>query len=261
MRPKTTMRSMSKWLCAVGMVVGGALIQAAPASPIHGIQEIERIILSRSLTNQVVMFGGQHEAIRSDDDFVANLLPSLKRQGFKYLAVEFEKNPRKESFHRIVQDYASGKITIEEMRETWIRKEKLYCPGTFDLINTARKAGMKVVFYDADEDAYICWHEREKISFDNLKELIFEKDPNAKVVIFCGALHINKKPHRNVSAGWWGCSEEKIQYLASYIEDGSGHRNFTVSLLGGADSKAVAPFCDFVVDLDTNQCYFNSESK
>lgn len=250
------MRNIFTWLIILGLLAGGAYVQMTSAKPINSREAIEKIILDHSSRTRVVMFGGRHETYRADNDFVAELLPKLREQGFKYLAVEFEKNPREDTFHRIIQDYAHGNLRKRDIRYMWIFREQIHCAGTFDLIDKANESNMKIVFYDADEYSYKYWHEREIISYRNLKELIFDRDPAAKVVIFCGALHINERPHEDIYAASWEGKQEKMKYLASYLEDDSRNRNFTVSLVGRHDSQLVAPHCDMVVDLDDNHYFY-----
>ncbi len=249
------------WLSVLVCLALDLTTESSSAGPIQNSENLQSVILDHSSKNNAIMFGGKHGSYRADNDFVAQLLPGLREQGFEYLALEFEKNPRKNSLHQIVQDYAHGKVTRENMPIAWISREKRYCAGTFDLIDVAKKLGMKIVFYDAGEGEYNSWGEREKISFDNLRELLFETDPDAKAVIFCGASHINEKPHEDMSADLRKGPQGKIKYLACYIDEGSKGKNFTVSLLGDSISKIISPHCDMVVDLAANTYHHSSQSK
>ena len=256
------MKDILIWISVLVGLTVGLSTENSPAVRLQDTEYLETVILDHSSKSKVVMFGGKHGSYRADDDFVAQLLPKLNEQGFEYLAIEFEKNPRKDSLHEIVHDYAHGKLIKGDMDIAWISREKRYCAGTFDLIDTAKKSGMKIVFYDADGSAYSSWGERDEISFNNLKELIFERDPNAKVVIFCGASHINEKPYEDMSVDLRKGSQEKTRYLACYIDKGSNESNFTVSLLGGSVSRIITPHCDMVVDLtDSTYHYNNSQSE
>jgi hypothetical protein len=236
--------------------VAAMMLQVTSANAIQSSESIESIVLNHSSKNKVIMFGGKHEAYRNDNDFVAELLPKLKEQGFEYLAIEFEKNPRKNSFHKIIQNYTYDILSIRDMRYMWIYRERVFCAGTFDLIDTAKALGMRIVFYDADEGAYKFWYQREQIAFNNLRELIFNQDPDARVIVFCGALHINEKPHDDIYGAAPTGSYNKIKYLANYLDQDSRNRNFTVSLIGWQDSEIIAPYCDLVVDLDENAYYY-----
>jgi hypothetical protein len=226
--------------------------ESSPAASIQTSETLQSVILDHSSKNDVIMFGGKHGTYRADNDFVAQLLPGLRQRGYEYLALEFEKNPRKDSLHEAVQRYAHGTLTREDMPVAWISREERYCAGTFDLIDAARKLGMKIVCYDADEGEYNSWEEREKVSFENLTELIFKKDPTAKAVIFCGASHINEEPHKDISADVRKGLQGNMEYLGCYIHHWCKGKNFTVSLLGDSIPKMIAPYCDMVVDLAAN---------
>jgi len=259
--PLVSIKHILLWISVfVGLTVGLST-ETCQARSIQDTEYLQTVILDHSSKSKVVMFGGKHGSYRADDDFVAQLLPKLNKQGFEYLALEFEKNPRKNSLHEIVQDYAHGKLIKEHIHIAWISREKRYCAGTFDLMDVAKNLGMNFIFYDADEGEYNSWKEREKISFSNLKELIFEKDPNAKAVIFCGASHINEEPYEDMSGDVRKGSQEKIRYLACYIDKGSNAHNFTVSLLGASVSGIIAPHCDMVVDLNDSTYYYNCHSQ
>lgn len=259
--PLVSIKHILIWISVfVGLTVGIGT-ETCQARSSHDTEYLQTVILEHSSKSKVVMFGGKHGSYRADDDFVAQLLPQLNKQGFEYLALEFEKTPRKNSLHEIVQDYAHGKLIREDINIAWISREKRYCAGTFDLMDVAKNLGMNLIFYDADEGEYNSWKERERISFSNLKELIFEKDPNAKAVIFCGASHINEKPYEDMTKDVRKGSQEKIRYLACYIDKGSHANNFTVSLLGASVSGIIAPHCDMVVDLNDSMYYYNCHSQ
>ncbi len=226
------------------------------AVPVPTRESVRRVVMENAASNQVVMFGGVHGTYRVDEDFVADLIPCLAKDGFTYLALEFEHHPRKDSLHEVIQDYASGRLSRERMRAMWIEREQRICAGTFDLIDAAKRVGMEVVFYDADEDLYKSWRDRERIAFDHLNNLIFGIDPTAKVVVFCGAWHINKKPHEDASADLRRGPAGSIKYLACYIDELFKNRTFTVSLLDPLYAEIIAPYCDLVLDLERNAYYY-----
>jgi hypothetical protein len=238
------------------ILAAGDPIRVGSAVPDQTRESVNQVVMANAVENQVVMFGGVHGTYREDDDFVAELIPRLEADGFTYLAMEFEYQPRKDSLHEVIQEYASGRLTRESMRTMWIRRERRVCAGTFDLIDAAKKAGMKVVFYDADETRYKSWRDREKMAFRHLERMIFSQDPVAKVVIFCGAWHINKKPHEDASADLRRGPAGNIKYLAYYIDELLKNRTFTVSLLGPLYAKIITPYCDLVLDLEANAHYY-----
>jgi len=108
-----------------------------------------------------------------------------------------------------------------------------------------------------DEDSYKQWRDREKIAYANLEQMIFHKDPVAKVVIFCGAWHINERPYGDASADLRMGHPERIKYLAFYMDETFKGKTFTVSLLGPLYSKIITPYCDLVLDLEENTYYYN----
>jgi len=218
------------------LILGSFSISAAKQIPLEAAvqtrESLGNVVMSNAAENRIIMFGGVHGSCREDEDFVAELIPRLEEAGFAYLAIEFEKEPSKDSLHEVIEDYAFGRVTMENIRTMWLKRERKICAGTFDLINAAKKAKMKIVFYDAGEDSYKQWRDREKIAYANLEQMIFHKDPVAKVVIFCGAWHINERPYGDASADLRMGAPEKIKYLASYMDENFKGKTFTVSLLG-----------------------------
>lgn len=224
-------------------------------------QELEEIVLSNSKKNKVVMFGDDHKKYRLDNDFVAGLLPKLKEQGFQYLALEFDRKPSEEnSLRKILEDYAKGKITREKIDQTWIDEEKYETTGWFDFIDSAKKAKLNIVCYDAEKESEF-WNDREKKAFNNLRELIFDKDKDAKVVVYCGLLHLNEKPthklHR-INIGFEN-KDETYECLAFHINNYTKGKILTVSL-----TYLLKPFyCDIIIDLKNSkyEIYDNNLSK
>lgn len=224
-------------------------------------KELEEIVLSNSKNNKVVMFGEDHKKYRLDNDFVAEILPKLKKQGFQYLALEFDRKPSEQnSLRKILEDYAKGKVTREKIDQTWIDEEEYEATGWFDFIDSSRKSGMKIVCYDAEKESEF-WNDREKKAFNNLRELIFDKDKDAKVVVYCGSLHLNEKPthklHR-INIGFEN-KDEIYECLAFHINNYTKGETLTVSL-----TSLLKPFyCDIVIDLKNSkyEIYDNNLSK
>ena len=145
-------------------------------------REMEGLIRS-STTSRVVMFGishGERPQDRKDGNFVAHLLSYYHRLGFKYVAVEapaslnnYLKTPKFE-----------GKVQ-EEFGKHWSQ----FGP----VVMKARELGMQLVFYDVEQDYKGTYSERERSSVDILSG-IFDRDPAAKMIIYCGARHARKEP-------------------------------------------------------------------
>jgi len=111
---------------------------------------------------------------------------------------------------------------------------------------------MQILFYDASEDEYESFNQRDKIAFENLKELIFDKDPNAKVIVYCGTKHINEKPTFEKSFAR-PIGKESTKFLGFYLNEYTRGKNFTVSLCEYSMYKP--PHCDLIIDLDESEYY------
>lgn len=228
-------------------------------------KKLEETILENASKNKTIMFGEGHWQppvifgskqdeflARHDSDFVADFLPRLKDCGFRYLAIEHERNPLTE-VKKTFADYAYGKITRKELDRWSLEEEKRYYPGWFDLIDAARKAKVKIVCYDANKEEFTSWNHREEIAFNNLKELIFDKDPNAKVIIYCGVGHLNEKPLYNKNIAGWeegkGLMNKDGKYicLGFHLDKYTEGKNFTVSLVENSDAQIDTPYCDIMV--------------
>lgn len=261
-------------------------------------KELEKVILERALENKVVMFGEQHNEYRDDNDFAAKLLPELRKQGFEYFALEIDKNPIKkelsdkikkmfeeyesgkftikeikkrydsftekeitdlsDEFRRILSDYANGKITKKDIHPLWIDNEKQEAAGWFDLIDATKKIGMEILCYAPDPNKCTSWNEREEKLFNNLRELIFDKYPDAKVVVYGGLLHLSEKqttlddyskmyPEILKGEEQLGLKKNKdgrYKCLGAYINEYTEDKTLTVSLV----PSYMPPYCDLIMD-------------
>ncbi|MFH0752392.1 MAG: hypothetical protein V1914_02215 [archaeon] len=211
--------------------------------------KIKAKILEEAAKNQVVMFGEVHDVYKKDNDFVISILPDLKNQGFDYMAVEIPVNLPDVSYLNALVDYIEGRIRMEEIQDENLFKLNLYVTGWLDVIAASKKLDMKVVRYD------MAWinnkpeitNIREKIAFNNLKELIFLRDPNARIVVYCGALHTNKKPSsieltRDEQKILGAIDFDKITWLGNYLNEYTKGRNFTVSF--AENTGAIMPYVD-----------------
>lgn len=214
-------------------------------------------VLERSRKSKVVVFGEMHGSYRADNDFVIDLLPDLKKQGFDYLAIEFSEKiippntPQgKASYFYIkkvdkpvkiiprlssIEDYIDGKIGREQVdRDELLVMEHLGA-GWMELIETAKLAGMKIVRYDGPSNVSyrINSQFRERVCFNNLKRLIFEKDPDARVVVYAGLFHANKKRF------------DKTKWLAAYLNDYTGGKVLSVSLVSWFSESC--KYCDMKI--------------
>lgn len=137
---------------------------------------LNTILERHAKESQVIMFGNTHADPR-DAKFVASILGQLKQEGFDYLAIEGGTQLNKY-------------IGTSEL-ESECEKIHISCSHTMDLVEKAREYEVEVIFYD--ENTQI-GNERDEIQFKNIRERIFKRDPDAKVVIYCGSGHAQKQP-------------------------------------------------------------------
>ena len=229
-------------------IIAGSLVALALtccSKPIN--KDLEDLILANTSKNQVIMVGEQHGEYKKDSDLVIKLLPQLKKQGFEYLALELYKDYSKSDMDSVFAYYTSGIITREDIDELgltdFFARE---AAGWLDIIDAAKKEGMQIVFYDASEDEYVTLNRRDKIAFENLKELIFDKDPDAKVIVYCGTKHINEKPVFETSLTS-SIEKELTKFLGFYLNEYTKGKNLTISLCEYSLYKT--PHCDLIIDL------------
>lgn len=225
-------------------------------------KKLEELVLSNSVKSKIVMFGEYHIRYRFDSDFVIGILPKLKEQGFNYFALELDRNPPETNkLKKTLSDYASGKLT--EMSLNWIYPEDKSAAGWFDLINAVKKADMEIICYDANENELTSWNDREEIAFKNLKELIFDKYPDAKVIIYCGASHLNEKPTYDEEARNWeqgnglvnNDKDGRYTCLAFHMNKHTRGKTFTVCLVPFYKKPS---YCDLTIDLLKKEYWHNN---
>lgn len=234
-------------------------------------ENLEALVTSKASEYQVVMFGEQHGKYKRDNNFVIRLLPKMKKQGFNYLALEIDRDSTIE--YKLMTDYTSGKLSRNDVSPKNIEKLKWDIminsirvtvtikpdenlsewEGWFDIIDAAKKEDMKILFYDASEAGpwYNRWNKREELAYKNIKELVFEKNPDAKVIVYCGAAHLSGKEEYNPYAedfdsNMFRDKGRKYKSLAYYLKEHTDGKTLTVSLVGHGDYMS----SDLVLDLD-----------
>ena len=219
-------------------------------------KNIETLVTSKASDYQVVMFGEQHRGYRKDNDFVINILPEMKKQGFNYLALEIDKDPT--GAPKMLADYISGKLSRDDVTEK-LAELFPYIDGWLDIIDAAKKENIKIIRYDVSPEETISFNEREKKAFENLKELVFNEEPNAKLMIYCGAIHLNKTHMYSNKIRLFellvcrsGKNKEKEYTLLAHHLDKHTHGNLlTVSLIGGiTDNDPDLKDFDLTLDLE-----------
>lgn len=231
-----------------------ALVLTCGCATTRDWKGLDKVILSNAEKNQTLQWGEQHGKYRLDTDLLIDILSDLKEKGFGYLALELQRNPEdkiegvRQSKHivKILADYASGKITksdINLLSHYYIDK---YARGWLDLIDAAKKTGLKIVCYDVDFRKFSL-KDREILAFINLQELIFKEDHDAKVIVYCGFGHLNEEPA--VRKRFHG--DEKINHLGYYLEKYTGGKNFAIHLGKHFDPETV--YYDLKIDLDNKE--------
>ncbi|MBB1271168.1 hypothetical protein [Shewanella sp. SR44-3] len=136
-------------------------------------------ILERAKTHQIVMVNEAHD-ISQHRVLTYRLLKGLWKQGYRYFAAETLSSSATLQIDR-------GFITKQVGYYT---REALYA----NLVLTAKEIGFEIVSYDQHKPSKLnTIDERETNSALTLKEKVFDKDPDAKIIIHVGYSHINEE--------------------------------------------------------------------
>lgn len=136
-------------------------------------------ILERAKTHQIVMVNEAHD-IAQHRVLTYSLLKGLWKQGYRYFAAETLSSSATLQIDR-------GFITKQVGYYT---REAIYA----NLVLSAKKIGFEIVSYDQHKPSKLnTIDERETNSALTLKEKVFDKDPNAKIIIHVGYSHINEE--------------------------------------------------------------------
>jgi len=236
---------------------------------IEKTRSLENVVLSQSSEYNIVLFGESHPEYRKDNDFMIKILPKLKKQRFEYLALELVRDSNnflEKGVSEIFMDYISGKITKKDINISNypfdLEDIEMHATGWLDMVDKAKEIGMKIIFYDISREEYSSFNEREEKSFKNLKEIILNKNPNAKIVVYCGRKHLNEKEAYDENLVEWEesvCSKKpsknrKFKTIAYHLNLYTQGKVLTVSLKG---SDKYVKYCDMDLDLDKNECLRN----
>ncbi|GHB60003.1 hypothetical protein GCM10008107_06530 [Psychrosphaera saromensis] len=136
-------------------------------------------ILKRSQVYQVVMFNEAHD-IAQHRVLTYRMLSGLWEQGYRYFAAE---SLNSLASLQIKKGYVTNPIG-------YYTRESTYA----NLVLKAKDIGFKIVSYDLHKPKKLnTIEERETSSALTIKEKVFDKDPNAKIVIHVGYSHINEE--------------------------------------------------------------------
>jgi hypothetical protein len=152
--------------------------------------------------------------------FVMKLLDSLKKNGFKYLALE-----------TLSKKHTVNKLGFPTFDDGFYSREPMYG----ELIRQAKSKGFEVVAYDGDvkeecippPDAhrFYCHNIREQRAAENINK-VFKKDAKAKVFVLVGHDHNYKnyliaQRHRRDGQKW--------KYLAIVLKEMTGHDPLSIN--------------------------------
>ncbi len=140
-----------------------------------GGKQVKARLLKLTAGEQLVMFSENH-FYPWHRILVRELLPSLKEQGFGYLALE-----------ALATDSVLNAGGAPELSIGFYTREQQY----YRLLRTAQKLGFEFVSYDQMEGVA----DRESAQAENLYRKTFAKDPDARVVVLAGIDHIAERPH------------------------------------------------------------------
>ena len=146
-------------------------------------------LISEAKRNQTFTFGERHSD-EIDDSFFISIIPKLKNIGYSELGLEID-NRLQEN----IDKYARGEIDRDSLVRSMKSVHRNY-ESQMNIIDTAIENKMNIHCFDTYFDSHdsLYGETRDRKQFTNLKERIFDKNPNSKVAIFCGAYHANEKP-------------------------------------------------------------------
>lgn len=169
-----------------------------------------------------IMFGEEHVKPQTRSIMIP-MLRALWKKGFRTFAAE--------TFNEDVQQIAdkSGFPTQEIGTYT---ADPIFAAG----VREAIRLGYKLVPYESfaappkgpDNDPEFAQNYRERKQAENLKARIFDKDPNAKVIVWAGRAHIYEKSDKGPNGAEWKPMAHVFRqitgqdpltvYLATYFE-------------------------------------------
>ncbi len=160
-------------------------------------ENIDTVILNHARESRTVTFGEIHDTVLADaplpvEDsmYVISLLPKLRAVGYRYLALEVKTNavPGSHSHDmvRLLRDHRGG-ADIDPCDYPHAKA------GWVELMVQALELGFEPVFTDRAAPG----RDRDAAMFQALKKEVFDRDPNARVLVYVGANHISELENRS----------------------------------------------------------------
>lgn len=191
-------------------------------SPSQSIESVDSIILENAAKSKTILFGEFHK-FSGDSDYVITLLRRFKRLGFSYLGLEAVKKPKEIDKHsqavsKLIQDYKKGvSFNLNNYHGAF--------SGWPEFIKAALDLGFKIILFDEyPENVGGYGTPRSNAQLDNLKKEIFDKDPNAKAIIYGGNWHCPEQPIYSKK------TQKKEETLSSLLEQYTKGRNYSIAL-------------------------------
>lgn len=188
------------------------------------IESVDSIILENAAKSKTLFFGESHW-LSEDSDYVMHILPKLKELGFSYLGLEAKVDITEtvclhtQDLLKFIQDYKK-KVPLD------LNDYRSALPGWIALTKAALDLGLEIVFFDVYADEVGGYGTpRDTAMLNNLKERIFDKDPDAKAIIYCGVWHCSEQP---IHEPYTRKKEETLSYLLESYTEG---RNYSVALI------------------------------
>lgn len=175
---------------------GGQLSPGAKqkiAKSMFSLKECQGKIIGLSKSKKAILFGEDHFNSKLNQ-FIADMLPKLKEQGFSYLVVE--RSPRLQQYF---DEYQSGKIPFgdfvekAEGLEISPRAINNYNPYYYDayLFKKCKENGIRIICADGVGAKHV-WTDEER--FDYIRRMI---PADAKILVDYGMMHVKYDTQRN----------------------------------------------------------------
>jgi hypothetical protein len=169
-------------------------------SPLEGYRPVDAVeaIARAARSHRWVMVGEEHLKPQSRT-ILPGLLRALRKQGFRTLAVETFNSPED-----LAEAERAGYASLKTGTYT---HDPVFAAG----IREAIRLGYRLVPYEATEqpkevppdDTEFRQNFRENLQAKNLKTRIFDKDPNAKVLVWAGRAHVLESSQPSQGKSVW----------------------------------------------------------